>query len=403
MTVERVLWGGVLVILMSIPLTSNEYYYYFCFFILVVLGMAGKVVYSREWYGKSGNIKKSNKISVIPMMMIIIWIFGILVGLIQGNPFQNIVRNFAGSVCYLLYYVLAFRKPVKKEIIISALWRASIIATIFTALAFICKQRGIIVWPLNNVTYNQYSNNLTTSVEILSFILEAVCIWKIFGRKILWRKKIKYVLLFVLSSYVLLFTNSMGGFKLGYIAILGMILFFALFYNPGYSKKQKIFGLLFFAIMSVLAVVCDLNGKNIIGEIFSLRDVGNTKRFLQIQLVEERFKIFGNGLGSVMEYNFNGKVYLGYGVEVSYLNVIDKYGIFSIFVLFVFANTLILAFKGLKMRNINQEVYVMAIGACGYLFVAIGNPVLFSAYNVMLHSIVLYLLTYGEIGVKLHE
>lgn len=403
MLTKKVLWQVVVILLLGIPLSCSDYYYYLGFILLTIWTMIGKYICVSNGTSQKICMEHSQgKMSVYPMILILIWIFGIWMGLFRQNPMSYIVRNFAGTVCYSFYYFLAFRRPIKKEIVAECLYAASILATMFTGIAFILKQYQINIWPFSNVIYSQISNNLMSSVEAVCFILEAVCLWRIFGVKATWKKKVKNVILLLTASYALLFTNVMGGFKLGYIAVFGMVIFFAVFYNPQYSKGKKIFGLLLFIAMVVLVLTLDITGKNVIGQIFSPEDAGNSKRFFQIQLVLDRFKFWGNGLGAVFEYTFWGREYSGYSVEVSYLNIIDKYGILSVPVLGVFVYTFICAFAGLRKRDENPEIYIMAIGACGYMFVAIGNPVLFSAYNVMLHSMILYLLTYGKNGVKIY-
>lgn len=392
---KKTLWKAGLILLLGIPLSGSEYYYYFVFILLAIWAFVGKSI------GVSDETT-NGKMSMSPMILILIWIFGIWMGLFRRNPVQYIIRNFAGTVCYFFYYILAFRKPIKKEILIECLYVASVLGTLFTGIAFLLKQYRMDIWPFHNVTYSIFSNSLMVSVEALSFVLEAVCIWRIFGVKATWKKKVKDVMLLLVASYVLLFTNGMGGFKLGYLAVFGMVIFFSVFYNPRYSKGQKVFGILLFVAVAVLVLVLDITGRNVIGQIFSLKDAGNSKRFLQIQLVLDRFKFWGNGLGSILEYDFAGRHFCGYSVEVSYLNIIDKYGVFSVLVLAVFGYTFLRAFMGLRKWDDNSELYIVSIGACGYMFVAIGNPVLFSAYNVILHSMILYLLTYGKNGVKIH-
>lgn len=394
MIIKNALWGGLFTIVLGIPFFDGEFYYYFLFLFLSIIGMIGKMRSNVNAFDRlNRQTIKKDKLYTFPLLMIFIWFFGIVIGLINGNLISNIIRNFAGTGCYLFFYLLVYKKPVSKVVLLKALNKASVIATIFTICAFQTKKWEINYWPFNNVSFNVWSKNLLTPVEVLAFILEAVSIWKIFGEKSRQGKKIKFIIYFVLASYVLLFTNSMGGFKLGYIAILGVVVFYSVFFNPQYRVKTKVFTCLCYILIVCFVIIYDLNHSNTIGEIFSLTDAGNTKRFYQLQLVVDRFRLLGNGIGSVMEYGYGNAAFSSYGIEVSYLNVIDKYGLLSLLVFGVYIKTILRALRGLRAKNRNSELCIMVIGACGYMFVAIGNPVLFSAYNVILHSTVLYLLT----------
>src|SRR5690606_3660100 len=42
----------------------------------------------------------------IPILFLFVWAYGVIMGLINGNDIGYIVRNFAGMVFYLAYYII---------------------------------------------------------------------------------------------------------------------------------------------------------------------------------------------------------------------------------------------------------------------------------------------------------
>ncbi|MCC7572290.1 MAG: hypothetical protein KO464_02760 [Candidatus Methanofastidiosum sp.] len=395
MTIKKnLIFYFILFLILAIPLTNNQYFYYYAFILLFFMALFYTNSYKSLKYVQNADRQNSKEwiIKYYPAVLLCTWWFGIIVGLLRGNQIENIVQNFAGTLCYLLYYVFLYKK-IDKDAIISSIIKASVLATLFTACAYLLTIANNAFWPFSNVTYNVHTKSVITSVEPLAFILLTTSIWGIFVlNNSIW-KKLTLSILFLLASWVLLATNNMGGYKLGYVIVLGISIYYALFFNAGYSKTAKLLGTLCFIAAIATIIILDFTSSQSIANIFSLNDAGNEKRYYQINIVFDRFKILGNGIGAVYEYSILGKTYSGYGIEVSYLNIIDKYGILSAGILYVFAKTLIIPMRYLGKTNENGLRNMLAIGSCGYFFVAIGNPILFSAYNVILHCIVLYLLT----------
>ena len=108
-------------------------------------------------------------------------------------------------------------------------------------------------------------------------------------------------------------------------------------------------------------------------------------------MVENRLSFWGNGLGS--KFNaYMTEVNDTYGIEISYLNLIDKFGFFSIFLFYIFIYSFALPIINLiKCRGI-PAYNVMSLGLLAYLWISVGNPVLFAPYNIVLHCIMFFLM-----------
>jgi hypothetical protein len=66
-------------------------------------------------------------------------------------------------------------------------------------------------------------------------------------------------------------------------------------------------------------------------KLYSSEIAGNVTRSVQLEYIIADLNLFGRGLGSsVTGYNVGGRTY---GLELSYLNLIHKLGVFAIFIL----------------------------------------------------------------------
>lgn len=383
-------WLGLLFVVLSIPLSKNEYFYYYAIGLLFLFGL----------YFNGLRAKIDSFIDKIPLLMICIWLYGVLIGLINGNPDLFIIRNFAGTACYLLYYAIPrtnYFKNNNNKLLITII-SASVVSTLILFLSsFLYKNVGAAnVWPLSNVDFNFYTESVSSPVGVLGFVLESVSLYK-FWEEDKYLKKLLWLILFSASSYCLIIANTMGGFFLGYLTVLWFSII-AVLIRKGKAHKTSIF--VFFIIVSIMFIIHDYVNEGFIYEIFSTSDAGNSKRFYQLSLIFDRLTLFGNGIGAPIQYYFGSRYFDGYNVEISYLNCIDKYGIMSLPLFYLFFQSLLLPLKNIWYQRGDNLVSLLAIALLGYLCVALGNPVLFAPYNVMLHCFSLYLLSSTSINLK---
>lgn len=382
MQTTKFLWGPLFFIVFGIPISGDEYFYYFAIAFYFLFGILSN--------RNSGIIRISNRTDIYPGLMVLVWGFGVVNGLVRGNEIAVIVRNFAGTVCYLIYYVILNIKQDMRTYLSKTIIRTSILATALMILAsFLYRTGEGVIWPLNNIRYNGYTLSVISSIGVLSFVLEAVCVWKILREQMRLGKKLIYIVLFIAATYALLIANEMGGFRLGYIVILWVSVLVSISGN----RRHRWMILLYVMLLALtgLALFWDIAEGGIISNIFSTNDLGNNKRFFQIRLVFERFKMFGNGLGATYAYNI-GRNYYGYSIETSYLDIVDKYGIFSLVLVYIYIMTFIRPIRKLRKNEEDPLHSLVVLGITGFFFVAAGNPVLFAPYNVFFHSIALYLI-----------
>ena len=121
---------------------------------------------------------------------------------------------------------------------------------------------------------------------------------------------------------------------------------------------------------------------------FEKEDISNIARYEQLNFLLADMKLLGNGLGATVP-GYISNPELPYGFELTFINVIHKFGIFSIVLFFNWIYMFSYLFKQCwNKKNIITNVVMLA--SLGYLFPSIGNPLLFHPSLVILNSIVLY-------------
>jgi len=385
--------------LISTPITNNNRYQYIlfialCFFFAVRLLIGNNIVKT-----------KLTIIDLIPVIITSIWLCGLLIGFILGNSVQSIFSNFAGMTVYLFYYFLLIEK-VTKEWIFRVIYISSLLCIFITSINLL-KNMGrlaqISVAPgLYRLTYSEasYVISITVAVLLLSFFANKKDYSYYFNKKEIPFSKSKLIrfIFLLLGIYFVAFGPASKGFLLGFLFILLVLpITYFLRYMLFFRLYKKIF-LFILALILCFFTISFSRYKQLTIDIFSLSEISNAVRFEQTKYLLKELSIFGKGLGASLESGYK-RDDLGYGFEVTYINLIHKFGILSIFIFFFYFFTI---FKSIRNIFHGRELKysAAALGAMCYLFVAIGNPVLFSPTCSILHCLALYLIRniYGVEG-----
>ena len=129
-----------------------------------------------------------------------------------------------------------------------------------------------------------------------------------------------------------------------------------------------------------------------------LGGLSNDPRIDQMNYIfrDGNFSFFGRGLGA----SFSGTELLrsadaSYGIEISYINILDKFGFFSI--LFVpYLLYLLKQYSHCFSTKEKDEIYIYRVSflySNTYLILALGNPIIFSLQLNFLSLIFLSLLS----------
>lgn len=370
MKIKDKIWYGVLFIALAIPWDTYTQYYLIA--ILFLLGI------------NNLNIRTTN--DRYPILMLFVYFIGLVLGILYKYPMHDIISNHAGVVCYLVYYSLPKHSYDYKNMVARIVVLSSIVMCIFVPLAHMFyKLHFDTFWPISNIKYTKSTDSLLAPFMYLVFVLEIISLnGMIFKKGIV--KKVVYISCFLISLYVVIFANNMSAFKLGGVIFIFLYVYLLLLVN---NNKRMLFILLLFL---AIYIIVDFNFDLFINNVFSSEDMGNFKRLYQFGLVKRRFKFWGNGHGSPLVYRVSFRDYNLYGVEVSFLNIIDKYGAFSLIMFYVYYKSIFGLIKKMT-QNLDFESGILSICLMGYLIIGLGNPVIFSSYAVLLHCLSLSIWT----------
>jgi hypothetical protein len=323
------------------------------------------------------------------------WIIGVFIGLINSVNPQYVFRNFFGLLVYLFFPIMLIVLPSVN----------SIITTIY--IAGICQ----ICYSLFNC-YDLVTN--LSSISILHSFSElrgfssigTISVFPMFTVGLALQILPKKYFNFTLSPFVNKLSNSLSftflclftliaplfskGFILTIILFSIMIILFSVIYTirTGYIRKKSVFLLIVF--IGILYIMPSPLYDIFISS-YTLQDVSNATRNEQYGYLVSELTILGNGLGSSLKSGYVRDSNMKYGYELTYVNIVHKLGVFSIFLFLSYILTLVIASTRI-MRRVYIFESLFVIGLMGYLVVGAGNPLLLSPCAVVLHCVAMYIL-----------
>ncbi|MDD2493998.1 MAG: hypothetical protein PHE29_02280 [Tissierellia bacterium] len=200
--------------------------------------------------------------------------------------------------------------------------------------------------------------------------------------------RIVSLIFFLISFFALFFLSSSKGFTLGGIFVIFAIFSFS--YGSQLQRYRLHISFFIFILFTLLLIffLVEFNYINIITDMFKSDDVSNVARYDQLGFMIADLKFWGQGLGAVVP-GYISSSDSPYGFELTFINTIHKFGVFSIVLFYNWIYMFYFLFKKCwRKKNVINNVIMLS--SLGYLFPAIGNPVLFHPSLVMLNAIVLY-------------
>lgn len=374
-----VLSGG-LVLKQGVSITWQIYYLLDLLYIVCIIIT---LCIKKRWIYFSGN----KLIQLIPVIMIFTWGYGVILGIKMGNNRSYIIRNNAGMVMYILFYFL-INADIKKINISKLLERLSELIVLINLLGFVIinfAPQNIITLYMRIPVLNclQIGGVLGGFQPVLHYGRELIYIcygcalWDVLKTgKIFSRSMIKVLIVVFLSIVGM----RSGGAQL---AVLMSTAIIALSFFRNYINKN--FLLIINAAVAVVLIYLLLGGTVPLASIFSKEDIGNSVRYEQISYFMKHMAYLGNGFGA--DLSEIGRTYV---MEISYIDLFYKVGIFSIPVFLCYIITFYYGFKYLRKNN--SRYATIPLTCMSYVYSALGNSVLFTSSSVLLHIIALYYL-----------
>lgn len=364
----------------SINYTTHSY----IMFILMIL-ISIFIVWKRK-------ILLLTKLDYIIVSFLFVWFYGLILGLFNLNKVNYIVANFAGMVLYVTYFMLTNTLKINKNKFITILFNISLFnivcSLLYTIYVFLTNENILNSLMTTGQIRFFYFQNMATYYILLAYTYLNLFLPKKYNDSKMSLPKLyisSNIVLFSLSIVVILLSASKG-FMLGIVFFLlfsSLLMFKTYFYSKIVNKKM-LYLLIMFLIACLMLIY--FNYDKLFLMIFSNEDVGNQVRYIQFELLFNDLSFFGKGLGGEVLGNTTGNTY---GFELSYLNIIHKFGFISLIIFSIYLYTFYLIWKKF---NSNPLYSILALSCMCYLLPSIGNPILFSPINVSLHVSALYLL-----------
>ena len=328
------------------------------------------------------------------ILIISSWIIGVIVGLVNGVDSALVFRNFFGMVIYIIFPVMLIVSPSLRSLIIMIYLSGMV--QMFYGLE---KIYGLIINPESlyiELSISELRSLYSTGFIVIFPLFMVGAAYQFFPKRYFPNDhgqmvtRLSKSLFFTLLTLIALIVPAMSK---GYILATGILFFSVVFFSISYSLKSgrihKKIMILFVFFVVLLYQIPSSFYENIIYS-FSSQEVSNAARNEQFGYLASEFTILGNGLGSSLKsgYMRDGT---GYGFELTYVNIVHKLGVFSIFLFLSYIITITVA-----SIRIVRRVYVFesffVLGLMGYLVVGAGNPLLLSPSAVVLHCVGMYIL-----------
>ncbi|MGA2079063.1 MAG: hypothetical protein ABSH53_00385 [Holophaga sp.] len=365
----------------------------YVFYGLLLLVLAGRYVL----LGRLPRLRLQ-KHDLLPLFLLLLWLYGFILGFLNHNPPEGVFRNFAGMILFSLYYIYIIL-DIPKDWVFTTLLLASWVnlVTAFAGVAAGVSKLGLSFFLSNVATERLFY----FGGVILVFILISVMLTTLLVPRKAWpaefldqswlipRTRMTRMLVFALASLPVL-----ASFSKGYLlAFLFLLVALPLALTGRTLVRRKLSPGLLAAVLLV-GSVAGLGGavglSTLAANTFSTEDVSNVTRYEQTAELVQDLTPLGKGLGATLPGGYS-RDELGYGFEVSYVNIFHKFGIFALLLLYAYA-WILFRILGNLYRRAALAYSSLALGAMCYLFPSIGNPILLGSIPNILFASVLYLL-----------
>lgn len=325
---------------------------------------------------------------IISGTMFFVWIYGLVLGVLNGNDTANIIRNFAGLAVYLLVIPL-MNSNVKNEQYIKVIKKLSVYALLITIFTYVMLTFFHFDILYNIPVINAFVGGGGIGGFVQYFCRELIHVTFAYNFFILLDNK-RSLLSFIIVALCALeavFINDSGGDAL---AMGVLVIVIVLIQIQKMKPKAVIMALAGIVFLGALYIY---RGEGLLNTLFSSDDGGNIRRWVEINYFMSHMSILGYGLGAPLGYAGAGGLY-SYGTEMIYLNIFHKFGIFAMLIILCYVDTCIKSIQYLR-KNYKPES-VIPISLMAYLIPSLANPMLFSTSTVLSHIIAMILVTSNE-------
>lgn len=317
------------------------------------------------------------------IIMVVIWMYGMILGLISGNPLNAVFRNFFGMTMYILVIPIS-NSNVEVEDICHFILGISNLVLFMSIFSYCILTFTGATFVFNVPILNAFVGGGGTGGFVQYFGREIIhvtfaynLVYLLFDR---FNLKSFFIIIMCLINGV--FINDSGGDLLAF----GVISLVVLLVNYRKMSQKGMFMILSSVLFSFISFL--YLGEGLLARLFSNQEGGNIRRLEEIEYMLRNTTFVGHGLGAPLGYA--GATSYNYGTEVIYLNIFHKFGVFAILILMIYVFTCI---KAIKVYRINRDANgIIPIALMAYLIPSLANPMLFGSVSVMSHVMSVYII-----------
>ncbi|MBF4555103.1 hypothetical protein H7698_03400 [Pseudomonas sp. p50] len=329
---------------------------------------------------------------ILPLFIFFSWCYGVVIGLLNGVNVSYVFTNFAGLALYVIFYLFYFSvgiKVSKKALFFSAICSAGFaFYSVYSAFAVVGgggDSSGIGLADLRTL----YSSAFLYVVPFLFICLVSLFLQT--DNKFGFSGYVRAFFWLAVFSFTLIVPAMSKGF------ILVFLIMFMFIFLAGYSSALRHLAIgrnLFIMTLVVIAVSIALllftNLYEVILFSFSSGEGSNSVRSEQFDYLVSEWNFTGAGLGSSLDSGYK-RDETGYGFELTYVNLVNKLGVFSLPLFLSYASTI---FYGLKFFFLDGKRVSGAwvLGSMAFLIPGAGNPLLLAPVFVFMHFLAIMLI-----------
>lgn len=341
----------------------------------------------------------------LPAMMLLVWAYGIVMGFYNKNKTAYIFANNAGMVVYFFYYIL-LQLNISKEKIYRLILFCSFTVAIIAIILYLFTVMNLVTKSVTDVLGEFGGGSSTGQMrvlfvnEIILFPALAIYMSKIIASK---KQKLEYfgpvklsdsfkeILAFGVYTMIIAFFTASKGYMLACLFLFFIIPFSLTIKSLYFGRISKNVIVFLVLIVILIVAVLSLGYFNIITSIFDDNDESNIKRYRQLYYLLNDLTVWGRGSGALVAGYRDRPDDAPYGFELSYMNLLHKFGVVAVIAIIVYLIIFLKATKNI-IQGRNVKYSITALGGLCFLLPAIGNPILFAPQSVMLHCFSMYLL-----------
>lgn len=348
-------------------------------YILILVFLVGGIPLGLR---RSGGFDRS-RFTVIPLVLMGLWAYGVILGLGYGWPPNAVFRNFAAMSLFFVYYVLVLLSPQLRHIQVALYVAAAAMVLSVVYLIFTGTTRGT-VGEIGFVAmrYHYFLGSIVAGAAMFALTVRSL----VTGPFRLWQ------VVFGLAIFVAIFLSGSRAF---YLALFGSMVVIGLSFLPSQRWRfLRAVGLgLGYAGLALLLTVRSAGTSGAVVAVtqsVASETAPASPRLDQFEALVREITFFGKGLGASLDSGYSRDA-LGYGFELSYLSLAHKVGIVGLIVFLSCAAVHVLRSVKTMTRDDHSAITISGVALMSFLLSSWGNPTLFAPIFVCFFCVSLYI------------